>query len=84
MTRNDILDIIGRHTRAVLPGLESHVFQPDDALRDLGANSIDRSEIVMMTLETLALRVPLVDLARAQNIGELADVLVGKLALQVG
>lgn len=84
MTRNDIIAIIGRHTCSVLPGLDQHVFQPDDALRDLGANSIDRSEIVMMTLETLALRVPLVDLAGAQNIGELADILLGKLALHVG
>jgi polyketide biosynthesis acyl carrier protein len=59
----------------VLPDLESRELSPQDSLRDLGANSIDRSEIIMMTLEALRLRVPLVDLAGARNMGELAALI---------
>ncbi len=84
MNTSMIFDIIVGHTRTVLPDLEQHVFARDDVLRDLGANSIDRSEIVMMTLESLSLRIPLIALVGPQNIGELTDLLHAKLELQVG
>lgn len=84
MDKAHIFHVITGHARTVLPDLEQHVFQREEALRDLGANSIDRSEIVMMTLESLGLRVSLVELAGAQNIGELTDLLHDKRALQVG
>lgn len=75
MNKEEIFKVITEHAREVLPSLEDHSFQQDDSLKDLGANSIDRSEIVMMTLESLSLNVPLVELARVSNIGELASIL---------
>ena len=79
MNQQDILNLIINNAREVLPSLEDHTFQPDDALKDLGANSIDRSEIVMMTLEDLCLKVPLIELAKVSNIGELASALHERL-----
>lgn len=79
MTVQEVFDIIVRHTREVLPELEQHSFQLSDSLRALGANSIDRSEIVMLTLETLALKIPMVAVAKAENMGELAGLLHAKL-----
>lgn len=78
MTEDEIFAIIIDNTREVLPELEAHDFKKDDRLRDLGANSIDRSEIVMMTLETLELEIPLVELGGVENIGELAATLASK------
>jgi len=75
MEKQQIFEIVVRHAKEVLPALENHSFTMTDALKDLGANSIDRSDITVMTLESLSLRVPLVDLARANNIGELVDLL---------
>lgn len=75
MNKEEIFKVITEHACEVLPSLEDHNFQQDDSLKDLGANSIDRSEIVMMTLESLSLNVPLVELARAASIGELASIL---------
>ena len=83
MNKNDIFAIIAKHAQEVVPSLESHVFAQDDALRDLGANSIDRAEITMMTLETLALRIPLTELAGAQNMGELAALIHSRMAASV-
>jgi polyketide biosynthesis acyl carrier protein len=79
MNKEEIVAIIARHAREVIPGLQGHSFQATDALKDLGANSIDRSEIVMMTLESLSLNIPLIEIARAGNIGELASILHAKL-----
>jgi polyketide biosynthesis acyl carrier protein len=43
--------------------------------KDLGANSIDRMDIVTQTMEDLAIKIPLVELAKVQNIQELVDLL---------
>ncbi len=78
MTIEDIFAIIVGHTREVLPGLDDHAFQFSDSLRELGANSIDRSEIVMLTLESLSLKIPMIEVAKAENMGELAGLLHAK------
>lgn len=73
-----VLDLIVDHIREVIPELEGHRFAPSDSLRDLGANSIDRAEVIIMTLDALSVRIPLVELADAKNIGELADLIHAK------
>lgn len=79
MNKADILDLIARHTREIVPGLDDHQFVPSDRLADLGANSVDRAEIVMMVQESLGLSVPRVELFGPKNIGELADLFLSKI-----
>ncbi len=79
MTNIDILHLIARHTKEILPGLDAHEFVASDRLTDLGANSVDRAEIAMMVQESLGLSVPRVELFGPKNIGELADLFVKKL-----
>ncbi len=79
MNVQDIFQILAGHTREIVPGLENHPFQFTDSLRALGANSIDRSEIIMMTLESLSLSIPLIDLAKAENMGDLAGIMHARL-----
>jgi polyketide biosynthesis acyl carrier protein len=74
MTKTDILDLIARHTRDILPGLDAHQFIATDRLVDLGANSVDRAEIAMLVQESLGLSIPRVELFGPKNIGELADL----------
>ncbi len=79
MTVDDIFARIVENTKEVVYELEDHSFKFDDSLKALGANSIDRSEIVMMTLEDLNLSVPLVEFAKVGSMGELAQAIHGKL-----
>jgi polyketide biosynthesis acyl carrier protein len=79
MKQEDIFDLIVRHTSEIVPKLQDHNFQQNDSLKDLGANSVDRSEIIMMTLESLSIKIPLTVTASAQNMGELASIIHGKL-----
>lgn len=79
MNVQDVFDIIAGHTKEVVPGLDDHPFQFSDSLRALGANSIDRSEILMMTLESLSLKMPMIDLAKAENMGDLAGLMHARL-----
>jgi polyketide biosynthesis acyl carrier protein len=79
MTSQDVVDIIVRCARTVLPDMADHVFSENDSLSALGANSLDRAEIVIMALDELSLRLPLTQLHGPKNIGELADLLYSKL-----
>jgi polyketide biosynthesis acyl carrier protein len=79
MSKTELLDLIGQHTREILPGLDAHPFVASDRLADLGANSVDRAEIAMMVQESLGLTVSRVELFGPRNIGELADLFLKKL-----
>lgn len=79
MNKDNILELIANHVREVIPELGEHEFKPDDRLADLGANSIDRAEIVAMTMEALNLKIPPVELAKAKNVGQLVEVIYEKL-----
>ncbi|OYD95015.1 hypothetical protein CDG77_11320 [Nostoc sp. 'Peltigera membranacea cyanobiont' 213] len=78
ITRDSIFNIIVQHTCEVIPELESHSIVETDRLADLGANSMDRADIVMMTLESLSLKIPLIELAKAKSIGEFTNLLYEK------
>jgi len=75
MNPEAIFNLIVENTREVVFELEDHDFKMDDSLKELGANSIDRSEIIMMTLEALDKQLPLVEFAKAGNMGELAKLI---------
>jgi polyketide biosynthesis acyl carrier protein len=79
MTKSDILDLIARHTREILPGLDNHEFVASDRLTDLGANSVDRAEIAIAVQDSLGLTVSRVELYGPKNIGELADLFLQKV-----
>lgn len=78
MNQESVFQTLVRIICEVLPDLEGYAFQPEDRLVDLGANSVDRAEIVTMALEALSLSTPRVELSEAKNIGELAEVLYEK------
>lgn len=80
MTKTELLDLIARHTREVLPDLKEHRFAEGDRLVDLGANSVDRAEIAMLVQESLGLSVSRIELFGPKNIGELAELFLGKLS----
>jgi polyketide biosynthesis acyl carrier protein len=79
MNKQRIVELIGEHAASVLPSLQGYSFAANDRLQDLGANSVDRVEILMMVLDSLSLSIPRVELFGPKNIGELAELLVGKL-----
>lgn len=75
MTVDEIFNMLVKNTTEVVFELEDHDFKMTDSLKELGANSIDRSEIIMMTLEDLDKEMPLVEFAKAGNMGELASLI---------
>lgn len=79
MNKENIFNLIVSNSCEVIPELAEHQFKLSDRLVDLGANSVDRAEIVAMTMEALALQFPRIELFKARNIGELVEVFYEKL-----
>ena len=77
--RAELLDLLGRCTRQVLSELQLHEFRRDDQLELLGANSMDRADIIALVLESLRLEIPRTALFGPKNLGELVDLLHDKL-----
>lgn len=79
MDKQRIFEVLITNICEVLPELDGHRFEPEDQLVELGADSVDRAEIITMVLEDLSLKIPRIELSRVKNIGELAEVLYDKV-----
>ncbi|MDO8225080.1 acyl carrier protein [Bacillus cabrialesii] len=79
MDKQRIFEVLITNICEVLPELDGHRFEPEDQLVELGADSVDRAEIITMVLEDLSLKIPRIELSEVKNIGELAEVLYDKV-----
>jgi polyketide biosynthesis acyl carrier protein len=76
MTREDAMNVIINNIFDILPELEGTEIQESDSLLALGANSIDRADIIMSTLEDLQVKMPMIAFGEAKNIGEIVTIIV--------
>lgn len=70
-----VLARIRENLLAVVPEVDPAAIVPDQDLATLGANSIDRADIVAMTMEDLGVAVPVTEFAEVRNVGTLAALL---------
>ncbi len=80
MTRADVFAVVTEQILDVLPDLDPALIREDQSLRDLGANSIDRADVIVQTMERLGVKFPIAELAGVSNLRGLVDVLVGKVS----
>lgn len=78
MDRDHILSALIGQIREVVPELAERTIVAADSMAALGVDSIERSEILMNTLEALGMDLPMVQLHGPRNLGELADLLNAK------
>jgi polyketide biosynthesis acyl carrier protein len=70
-----VFAIVKGHIREVLPEVPEQEIALHRSLSELGANSVDRMEVVTLSLESLDLRIPLMSFAGVSDIQGLVDVL---------
>jgi polyketide biosynthesis acyl carrier protein len=70
-----VLAAIARSVRTVLPEIRPDQVRPDRSLSDLGCNSVDRAEVVSLTMEDLGVDVPVNAFSEVTDIGTLANLL---------
>ncbi|MBN2441741.1 MAG: acyl carrier protein [Spirochaetales bacterium] len=78
MTKEEIFKQIINHIKEVVPELENYNIQQTDSLKDLGANSVDRAEIITLMMESLHINIPRIDFFGAKNIKDLVEIFYAK------
>lgn len=80
MKREAIFEVVKGHIYQIIPELKGHTIGDADSMKNLGLDSMERADILVMTLESLQLETPRVDFADSNTLGELVD----RLALKLG
>ncbi|MEJ1355067.1 MAG: phosphopantetheine-binding protein [Candidatus Sedimenticola sp. (ex Thyasira tokunagai)] len=80
MEKQAIFGLLKNNIQLVLPHIAEADINLTISLEDLGANSIDRSDILVLMLTDLSSDVPMVEFANTDDIGELIDRFHKKLA----
>jgi polyketide biosynthesis acyl carrier protein len=79
MNKQQIFEVIKNNVLEILPDIDPARIVPETSLRDLGANSIDRADILIQSQEALKLKFPLHEMGSARNIQGLVDLFAGKM-----
>lgn len=79
VTESEIFEVIRKNLCEILPELESVSIDPRQSMKELGANSLDRADVVLQSMGDLQVSFPLNELAGVENIQGLVDFLRAKL-----
>ncbi|MBO9699896.1 MAG: acyl carrier protein [Sporocytophaga sp.] len=85
MATEQVYEVVKNVIMEVLPDLNPEMISIEKNLKELGANSIDRMEVVTISMEELGIKLPLMSFAQVSNIEGLVKVLsenVGKVELK--
>ena len=74
--KDQVIQIIKENLVEIMPELEGEEISLDDTFLDLGANSMDRGELIALTLEKLNLEVSRIEFVGAKTINELAEIVM--------
>lgn len=83
MTRDELFELMKENIYEIVPELEGVNINIRDSLRELGANSIDRAEIIICTLECINASIPMVKFGEAKNIEEIIEVIAAEINVNV-
>lgn len=76
ITKDEVFEVVKRNILEILPDVAPGMVSLDKSLVDLGANSVDRMEVVTLSMEALDLKIPLMSFAKVDNIEGLVAVLL--------
>lgn len=78
MPSDNILQTISICIKEILPSVTDDQINVNVSLKDLGANSIDRVDIIMGVMEALDIDVEIYEFTKAKNIGGILEIFENK------
>ena len=75
MTRNDVVNVVGKHLASAVDGLDPATIDGSRSMKDYGANSLDIVEVVSASMRELKVKVPRQELNKLTNMNGLVDLL---------
>ncbi|MED5464680.1 MAG: phosphopantetheine-binding protein [Myxococcota bacterium] len=76
---DEVFSVVKENILGLLEDLSESDITLESSLKELGANSLDRADIVTGSMEDLGLSFPMRELAGIGNVGELVTFLHGKV-----
>ncbi|MEL7281103.1 MAG: phosphopantetheine-binding protein [Pseudomonadota bacterium] len=76
MDKTDAIQTVIAIVRDILPDIDPERVTAESVLADLGANSVDRVDVLAMSMEGLNVRVPMMTFAKANTIEDIAVLLL--------
>lgn len=73
-----VFAVVKENVVDILEDVDEAAITLEISLKELGANSLDRAEIVTGSMEDLGLSFPMRELAKISNLGELVTFLLSK------
>lgn len=74
--RERVTRVVHETVATILPAVPAERITGDKHLKDLGADSVDRVEIVLALIDTLGVSAPMADFSALPDIDSLVDFLV--------
>ncbi len=78
MSKKEIFKLLKDVVVEIIPDINPEQIKIEESLKDLGANSVDRMDIVIRAMEVLDIKIPLVEFGEVNNIQGLVDLLYTK------
>ncbi len=75
ITKTEVFEIVKNNILEILPKVQPEMVLIEKTLVDLGANSVDRMEVVTLSMQDLNVKIPLMSFAVVSNISGLVDIL---------
>jgi polyketide biosynthesis acyl carrier protein len=75
VNEREVFAVVRESVLQVLPELAGEQVSMDGTLADLGCNSIDRADVVVMSMERLRIAVPVAEFRSVNDIRSLVGVL---------
>ena len=80
MTKEQIFEIVKKNINIILPDIDIDSVKIEDSLKDdIGANSIDRMDILVQSMKDLGIKIQMVEFGKAKNIQGIVDILFANL-----
>lgn len=74
MLREEVVECVKRSIAEIMDIPESEI-DTTESLKTIGANSIDRMDIIVTAMEEVGIKIPMMDFANLKNIDGIIDVL---------
>jgi len=74
MDKAYIFSVFKKGIAEIMIDVDINSITMQESLKELGMNSVDRADVLLQTMESLQVNVPMVKFATAKNISEIVDV----------
>lgn len=78
MSREEVVECVKKSISEIMDIPISEI-DTSESLKDLGANSIDRMDIIVMAVEEVGVKMQMMEFAKLKNIDGIIDVLYQKV-----